>query len=482
VTYPTSVGGANALGMVTPDYSGSFDEWAAMVTADLIKRYKTGAGGAGGYGNGSIGQPNPADFGTPDTPLSFQTIKYWENYVTKFGKDDPWITANFGAAPTKKASYVPDPNSPSSIYGTFKEKSAFEAAEAEKDRALDRESIAAANARAAAAEAGATARTQMQIDAAWREAQLDAATRRYIAEGDWGVQKWVTTENNAAAMARLQLQLGFEREALAQQAVAERNRHHEQMVGLALEVAKYDAELAASPRNWLKYAGWLQSRNIVVNGMTLAMAAQEVPETDISPATVANTTGDNLAGVQAASEALTSGASGGMASGQDPFANSVPLTTGAERGTAPNANLNDPNAQAQMGQFQPPPSAQQLDQMNPGDLARQLLGMNPLAADEGDITTQNLQNIANSLSTTNRPKVASFGAYNGPRTNALGIEIPEVSGQETDYRQFARLLPSEQEAKIGAIESVRGPYGVTDWAKELESSRPKGRATIAAFG
>ena len=79
-------------------------------------------------------------------------------------------------------------------------------------------------------------------------------------------------------------------------------------------------------------------------------------------------------------------------------------------------------------------------------------------------------------------RVASFGAYGGPTTNALGIDIPEASGQQVDYRQFSRLLPSEQQAKVGAVESVRGSSGVSDFIKEMESARPKGNARMATFG
>jgi len=108
--------------------------------------------------------------------------------------------------------------------------------------------------------------------------------------------------------------------------------------------------------------------------------------------------------------------------------------------------------------------------------------MNPAAATEADASQQNLQNIANNLTTANRPRVASFGAYGGPTTNALGIDIPEASGQQVDYRQFSRLLPSEQQAKVGAVESVRGSSGVSDFIKEMESARPKGNARMATFG
>ena len=482
-TGTTPTYGPNGNDYYAPDFAGSRQDWVDTVARSLAERWILGLGGLPGYGDASIGQPSQADFNNGGTSITEQTKAYFRKYAEKFGANDPWIISQFGPPPDRSATYQPNPNSASSVQGTFAERSAFDASEAEKDRAVEREGLATQERIAAMQDAGATERTRMQeagatervqaqIEASWREATLADATRRYIAEGDWGVQKWVTTENNLAAMERLQLQLGFDREVLAQQAVAEKNRNQEAMLGLALEVAKYDSELAASPRNWLKYAGWLQKRNIIVNGMSLAMAAQEVPEDEIDPATVADATGSNIAAMQADQErsAVVAGTSGGSTSAQDAFTGTQPMagTTGT---------------QAQVQQQGATPGAEELGQMDPAALANRLLGSNPWAADGGDAAQENLQNIANSLTTANRPRIASFGAYGGSTTNAQGINIPEASGQQVDYRQFSRLLPSEQEAKIGAVESVRGSSGVSDFIKEMESSRPKGgNSRLATFG
>ena len=474
---PTSIGGANAIGQVTPDYVGSRDEWEDYVIDSLINNYKRGYGGAGGYADGSIGQPNPNDFGTPDKPLSAQTQKYWEDYVRKFGANDPDIVQNFGSPPNRNASFVDDPNSASKLQA---DNNAWKTGENALDRALERDLDAGATNRTAMQEAGATQRTQMQIDSSWKEATLADATRRYIAEGDWGVQKWVTSENNGAAMARLQMQLQFDREALAQQAVAEKNRHHADMVSLALEVAKYDAELAASPRNWLKYAGWLKARNIVVNGMNLAMASQEVPEESIDPGTVANATGSNVAGLQAQAE-LQSGASGGSTSSQDAFGAQT-IDYGNDQMLNGQAQNQTPTP-ATMGAAQPTLSPEQIaGATDYTKLAKDLLGMNPLAPTEADVSQENLQGIANGLQTSGRGKIAGFGASGAPTTNALGIEVPEANGKDVNYRQFSSLLPSEQQMKVGAVESVRGSAGISDWVAEMERSRPKGNGSSLAWG
>lgn len=491
---PTSPGGAWVAGMVSPDYTGSYEEWVEMVTRDLVREYVMGRLTSSVT---DIGVADPADKGAaledPDHAVSYQTWMFWENYVKKYGDESAYIQENYGSPPERHATYVEDPNSPAAIQGSFEERSQFEAEEAAKDRAAaERRAQIGADATVEAATISADAsikRTTMQVESDWKIANLQDATRRYIAEGDWGVQKWVTRENNQAAMDRLKLQLGFNEKELAQRAIEEKNRHQETLVGLALEVAKYDAELVASPRNWLKYAAWLQTRNVPINGMTLAMSAQEVPEDEIDPATVAEATGSTLAGIEVSKE-LASGQSGGSTlAGQSPEQQKQAAQIAQQYGVDPQRiqygadnRMFDINQQGdQLGQFQQAPGVEELDQADPAQLARDLLGMNPAAASEQDASQQNLQQIASGLSTSGRD-VASFGAYGGPTRNALGVEVPEVSGKDVDYREFTDLLPSEQQAKIGAVESVRGPYGVTDYVEEMERSRPKGQRRSTAFG
>lgn len=479
----------------SPDYTGSYEEWVEGVTMDLVKEYMMGRLTSSVT---DIGIPDPADAGAlaedPEARISFQTWQFWENYVKKYGDESAYIQQNYGSPPERHATYVEDPNSESAIRGTFEERSEFEAEEAAKDRAAaETRARIGAEAQVKSAQISADAaieRTTMQVESDWKIANLQDATRRYIAEGDWGVQKWVTRENNEAAMDRLKLQLGFNEKELAQRAIEERNRHQETLVGLALEVAKYDAELAASPRNWLKYAAWLQTRNVPINGMTLAMASQEVPEDEIDPATVAEATGSTLAGIEVSKE-LASGQSGGstLVGQLSPEQQKQAVQIAQQYGVDPQRiqygadnRMFDVNQQGnQLGQFQQAPGVEELDQADPAQLARDLLGMNPAAATEQDASQQNLQQIASGLSTSGRD-VASFGAYGGPTKNALGVEVPEVSGKDVDYREFTDLLPSEQQAKIGAVESVRGPYGVTDYVEEMERSRPKGQRRSTAFG
>lgn len=473
----TSLGGAVAAGKITSDYTGSRDEWEERVIRDLISRYKQGLGGLPGYGDASVGRPAEADFGTPDTPLSYQTIAYFENYVRRFGSSDPWIIEQFGSPPTRTATFQDDPNSAKSINGTFEERSKFEAGEAAKERESaekiaaghDAASIAAANISANAQ----IASTTMRVEADKAIAAMDDATRRYIAEGDWGTQKYIAELRESGAMDRLLLELGARDKDRAQEAIQEQNRHHETMVGLTLEVAKYDSELAAEPRNWLKYAAWLKSRDIVINGLTLAMAADVVPDAQIDPGMVASTTGSGLAATQAAQEAATgmvTGESGGSMGpeGANPFAGQS--IVGANQTT--------------MSQAQPAPTTQQLMQgTDYAALAKQLLGMNPLEASADQATPGNLQAISNTLRTSSRSlgAVPSFGDYSGPTTNALGVTVGEPTGQKVDYRNFMRLLPSQRQMKLGEVASI-GRYE-PDFVEEMERSRPKGFATGAAsFG
>lgn len=288
-------------------------------------------------------------------------------------------------------------------------------------------------------------------------ALLDDLTRRYIAEGDWGVQRYVVEQNNAGALERLNLELGFQREDLAQRAIAERNRHHEGMVGLALEVAKYDAELAAQPRNWLKYAGWLKNRDIVVSGLSLSMAAEAVPEEGMDP------------NEGAAADPVSSIAA---ASGQEPAASG------------------------------PQPGGINLDG-DPSQIARDLLAKNPMSGVDGvDNSPENLAAIAASLDTSGNqdPSGGGLPAASGQQpaagaqqpagpmvadanvaanavapaqpSAATGAPDPLTNGARNDYRKWRNLLPSQQEMKAGQVEYQGKYFG--DWQEELERNRPKG--------
>jgi len=468
VTYPTSPGGAYQVGKVSPDLVGSRQSWDEVVAADLAAKWMLGTLNIPDISGGSIGSPDQANWGQPNSVMSRQTKTYWERYVRQFGADDPTIIGMYGPAPTRDATYVNDPNSRSALEGTFAEK----AAEAAKNRASN-EGIAAAGNAAQIASANIQANaqitaTRMSTENAWRIAQLDDATRRYVAEGDWGVQKWVTTANNEGAMARLQLELGQRDEELAQRAVEARDRHAEAMTGLALEVAKYDAELAASPRNWLKYAAWLKDRDILVNGITLAMAAQEVPQSTINPAQVASTSGSNLAAIQTAQEAQQPTEPGGA-----PAATTGPGTQPAAAPASPGATY--PGPQAQTATATPPA------QETPADMARRLLGS--FQQTSAETTPEALQATVNSLGTTGRTSGYQSTSSGGTATNQQGINIPEYQGKDVDYRNFGRLLPVQQQMKAGAVASVRGDAGTADWVAEMEKSRPKGgNASIATFG
>lgn len=457
-------------GLISNNYQGSYQEWFYRAVASMSARYAAGdqslLDGLSGA-TGSIGQPNRIDFGNKTESL--QTRQFFESYLRAYGGSDPYILQQFGPPPSKQASYEEDPNSASSINGTWKDRSAFEAAESEKDRA-SAERIAAGNnaANIAAANISANAQiesTRMRVGADLSIATMENATRRYIAEGDWGTQKYIAELQEKGAMDRLVMELGDREKDRAQRALFEANRHGEAMTSLAIQVAAYDADLAAQPRNWVAYAAWLKSRDVVVNGLTLAMASDMVPEDAIDPATVAQVSPTAALQAAQAPAGLTSGQSGGStsATGENPF--SLPNATQQTPTLAPN---------------QTAPSAQQLGQTTDyGALAKQLLGMNPAAPSVDLATPEALQATSNTLSTSG--KVPSFGAWNGPKTNSLGFTPSQASGQSVNYRQFSNLLPSQQEMKFGEVASI-GRY-IPDYVKEMEASRPKGQATgAAAFG
>lgn len=462
------------------DYLGSFDEWVEQAARSLAEQYVNGVRVFDNFNGptGAIGQPAGSDFnsgqgGSRTGTITPQTLNFFRSYVRANAHSDPWLASQFGTPPSRQATFQPSPSSPGAVAAG--NNASNERIAAGNNATTIQAATIAANASIANAQtAAATAREGFAND--WRIAQLRVATDRYIAEGGWGVQRYVAELSEKGAMERLKLELGMREKELAQRAVEERNRNQNENNRLALEIAKYDAELAASPRNWLKYAAWLSSRNIVVNGLSLAMAAQEVPESQISPATVANVAGP-VAGLQTAQESqqqalgTVTGQSGGGTGGGYPVPNISP-TSLPKTESGPGGSI---------GTYQPPPSGANLDKMSAVDLANKLLGMSPGAATPADASQGNLQGIMDSVAPGVNGRTAGFGAYGGPTRNALGVDVgPGVSGAQVDYRQFAKKLPTEQGMFLGGIESVRGASGVTDWTAELERSRPKGRATGAA--
>ena len=478
--------------IVSPDWGGSYEDWLDIASRTLAERYTMGYRDFDQFSGSTsgIGQPVSSDFGTGASGgtgvISDQTYNFFRRYLQNNGGSDPYVMSQYGTPPSRNATFTPNPDSASSLYGTFAEKSAWESGEKAKDRAADAARSAADNAaRIQAAQISANAQiqsstidanarietTRMGVESDWKIATLQDATRRYVAEGDWGVQRYVAELQDKGMTARLQMELGQRDKELAQRAIEEKARHQEQMIGLALEVAKYDAELSAQPRNWLKYAAWLKSRDIVINGLSLSMAADIVPDNAISAAAVADATGSGLAAIQTQQEAMTSGASGGAASTQDAFGAGTQAIAGAGAQT-------QQQGQQAVGAMQPTISAEQLGQTTDyAGLARSLLGMNGLEASADQASTSNLQTIADTQKTSGG-KMPGFGNYTGPTTNAFGVDVPEVMGQKVDYRNFSSLLPSQQEMKFGAIESV-GRYA-PDYAKEIQRSRPKGGVTGAA--
>lgn len=492
-------------GTVTNDFSGSYDEWYQRVVNDLIRLYVEGGpeGGdpaGGGYESSTIGRPSYEDFGSAKKGgqghYSHATVQYFENYVKTYGAQSQWIKDHFGAPPERRATYNPDPNSPSSIQGTQAEREAaanadredrqaFDAAEAEKERTFTAAENAADRKISLDLDANATARVKMQIDSDWKIATMEDATRRYIAEGDWGTQKYIAELQETGALTRLQLELGQRDEELAQRAIEEKDRHHESMLALTLEVAKYDAELSAQPRNWLAYAGWLQTRNVVINGLTLAMAADMVPDTAIDPGEIASSPAGGLTalqttsgneqvtqvapktgGAQAEALGLLSGASGGATG------TSTELEALGFKAQTQGAGGEQGDARVRAGQV----AGIDLNSTDYSAIARKLLGINTLGP-QGAPSTAELQAAYDATNTSGMAKTGTYGAYAGPTTNKFGMKINTQGGQE-DYRNFGNLLPSQQDMRLAAVEST-GKW-LPDFLQELQRSRPKGGVAGAA--
>lgn len=332
---------------------------------------------------------------------------------------------------------------------------AWREAEAAKDRDLARER-----------ETNETTRVQMDITSREKIAAQDNATRIFLAEGDWGVQKWVEEERNRGALERLTLELGMRDKELAQDAVGERNRHHENMVSLVLEVAKYDSELAAQSVNWLKYAAWLNNRGEVVNGMTLAMAFSNVPEESISPQEVAASglPGANVAAIQSQQQVAPQGGE------QQPEVD--PATQAAMSGSMSSAT---PQPQSNV-----PAQYKGIDLQNENyeDLLNQILGLNPNAAQPGvDNSQQNIQATLDMLNTTGHSEGGQQQQQPGFNLAGVGQFSFDPRGQKQDYRKFSKLLPSQQQMNAAAAQA--GGSAIDDYLYKMNKSRPKGGAVGA---
>lgn len=450
---------------ISPDYDGSYQQWINDNAHAMAQRYAAGdqsmldnLSGA----TGPVGQPLRSDFGTRN--VSDQTVQFFKRYLQAYGKSDPYIAEAFGPPPGRQATYGQSPNSPSSLGNANNQNDIdVEDIRGKNDRDLADINNSAAAARQKAADDAAYARSKGQWDSDYRIASMQDATNRYRSEGDWGVQKYVAELGNKGALDRLMLQLGFDRERLALDAKTQRDAMDLEYKKLALDIAKYDADLAGQPQNVWKYAAWLQKRGQVVNGLNMAMAASIVPAESISAATVGNS------GIPGAAAIATTfmDETQQQPQGQQPQV----AWEGAGSVAPPMTN--------QQGNFSPQGLQQTTDY---AALTNQLLNRNPLQADapsQGDmqaITTSRTNELAGVGGGQ-----GGFGSWQGPTTNALGVNVGDPSGQKVDYRKFHDAPWAQQQMKLADVNSV-GMF-TNDFLGQLERSRPKGNAAgPAAWG
>jgi hypothetical protein len=474
-----------AAGMRSTNYAGSFDDYLWRNSRVLAEAYMRGELPPGSLtmDMSPIGEASTGDWASGQVlgdgknggtgRITEQTYQFFYNYLKAYGSQDPYLIQRFGEPPTRMATWE-DPNVVTQ--GTFAQKSA--------ENALDRTtqqniantyagaSVQSAQISADASRYGADqqlAGVTLSVNNAWRTAQLDDATRRYIAEGDWGVQKFIVQAQESGAMDRLKLELGQRDKELAQAAIGERDRHHEAMVGLVLEVAKYDSQLAGQPRNWVAYAAWLQNRGMVVNGLNLGAVAQMLPETSLNPMEIANSAnaqGAAIAAVQTAEAAASAQASGGQQSS----------SAGTQQQTAATTTGGQGQQQQEAAAGGYTVAGVNLDSTDYTGMANQLLGIGGGGGTAP--TTEQLQQTYDSIQGQGRQP--NFGAWGGPTTNSLGMVI-NPNGAKRDFRRWSSLLPSQQEMDLGAVASV-GKYE-PDFVQEMQASRPKGATRgAAAYG
>ncbi len=477
---------ANSQGYSTQDYAGSYQEWLWNAARTLAENYARGIRDFDNFSGSTsgIGQPNASDFGAGR--VSDQTYSFFQNYLQS-NSGDPWIASQFGTAPGRGATYTnaaqQQIDGQRDIYGTFAQRSAFDAQQGALDRqsALDVANVHA-GATVQAAQIGAAASNyaadqqlagvRARVEGDWRIAVLQDATQRYVAEGTWGVQKYVAELQEKGAMDRLKLELGFKDKELAQRALEAKNQHHEAMVALTLEVAKYDQQLAAQPRNWVAYASWLQNRGQVVNALNLATVAASVPESQISPAEVANS-GAPGAGIAATQEAQTQAEAERVTAGNMTPEGAAPVQ--APDAQAPKQNEASPAPGPVATQSQYSVNGIDLSNTNYSDLANQLLGLG--GGGGAPPTTEQLQAAYDSTATAGDQHQPGFQGWGGASTNRLGMNV-NANGAKEVWSRFSKLLPSQQEMRVGAVEST-GKYA-PDFIEEMNRARPKGNPQGAA--
>lgn len=526
VTYTGTTPGA---GYSAPDYHGSFEEWVEMTARGMLSRYVAGDQSmldSMTMSTSGLGQPDRNDFGSGRAAgnsngqgaYSFGTQAFFEAYVRRAaenytrGQIDPFMFGGNGQGgattppPSRHATFGIDPNSPSAQ--NQQNNDAQAAMQAAQDKATGERQAAHDTAAAnmqAASDTAAYQRVKYQVDSAWNTAVMEDATRKYVAEGDWGVQKYVADQNNKGSMDRLILQLGAADKDRAQQAIAEQNRHHESMIGLTLEVAKYDAELSKQPHNWIAYATWLNNRGLVINGLNLAMAADAVPAQSLSPAEIAQSSpiaayqaGTSQGQIPTSSFASPTQNPTFSPDGQSPpgtVNTTQPEQTGfgvtanqtASQGTgmavggvaATPINQGGPDTTGQgapeqtgFGATANAAGSQNLNSTDYAALARNLMGITP---DTQAPSTGALQAAYNGLNTQGRG--GGIGALNqgsGMATNSLGMTVNTVGAKENAVG-FNNLTPDAQDMKLAAANS--GGVSDRDFLYSLQRGRPKGGAS-----
>jgi hypothetical protein len=176
---------------------------------------------------------------------------------------------------------------------------------------------------------------------------------------------------------------------------------------------------------------------------------------------------------------------GQVAAAQEIAVSQQGLADGSSGGSTAPPGADIMSMMAQAGQSQVPAqggaapytvAGANLESTNYGDLARQLLGMQPGEATRVP-TTAELQQAYDSTSTTGRRP--GFGEWTGNVTTRQGVEV-NPSGHLENYTNFKNLLPTQQEMRLGAVQQVRGKWGVNDFLAEMERARPKGTVSGAA--
>ena len=245
-------------------------------------------------------------------------------------------------------------------------------------------------------------------------------------------------------------------------------RRQEQEYALAVarlnqDAARYGADLAARPRNLVMYGAWLKYNNLPVNGLTVAMAAQRVPDAQLANLGTSEVSG--FTEVMTREEAAAGRSTGGSQPSVTGTPTSTPTPSSDAPAPSPTPSVPAPTATLVPGTV----GAPQAQGQGQGQGQQQPAAMAPTHP-TFDQWRQGAQTVADMLRTTSGTRARP------EERNALGLDVGETHGSQINIERLNQFTPSQIQAKASLAESRRGANTWDDILQEARRAAPKGVA------